>query len=444
MRKALRSLGEGAIAAALAIAIYAVALGCFIALMLLVVSMEEGGTTLSDATVPLTEAVVLLSQGVGFSSGPISLTIMPLLLTVMLVALIATLTARTHAGLPGFAAGLAVWVGANMYLAGGTHSIALLDNDPTIAGKCALVFTIGYLIAAVPRAGIVRTLRDQARQEISAQVRRTISRGLAMGMLLIALLILASFVTVIVWIVMDYDAMGTLFTLLNMEIGSRITTTVAMLAWLPNLMLWALSWLTGAGFSIGDLAEFTLWSGQSTSLPPLPIFGLLPHPIESEPMRMALMATPLAMAFLVGLAFIALRPGFGLLSHMREAGRQPEGLTPQRIVPLLTYPAAGSCLAAAVVSLFMTVAFAVSNGSLGEGRLAHVGVDVPQSTQMTGHGVALGLLAAWLCALVGVGAYFGIRWMARRMSNPHPIDSDTAKSSKISSISDHDSKEEQG
>ncbi len=74
--------------------IYAVALGCYMALMLLVISMEEGGDNLSAFSVPLTEALVLLSQGIGFKTDVITLTIVPLLLTVLLIALIAQLARR--------------------------------------------------------------------------------------------------------------------------------------------------------------------------------------------------------------------------------------------------------------------------------------------------------------------------------------------------------------
>ena len=67
-----------------------------------------------------------------------------------------------------------------------------------------------------------------------------------------------------------------------MENGSRILTTVAMLIWLPNVMLWAVSWLFGGGFAIGDLASFTLWLGQSKELPAIPVFGILPEPIADN------------------------------------------------------------------------------------------------------------------------------------------------------------------
>ena len=85
---------KGLAVAATSMIIYAVALGCYMALMLLVISMEEGGDNLSALSVSLTEAMILLSQGVGFKSGAITLTIIPLLLTVLLIALIGQLAGR--------------------------------------------------------------------------------------------------------------------------------------------------------------------------------------------------------------------------------------------------------------------------------------------------------------------------------------------------------------
>ena len=45
---------KGLAVAAASMIIYAVALGCYMALMLLVISMEEGGDNLSAFSVPLT------------------------------------------------------------------------------------------------------------------------------------------------------------------------------------------------------------------------------------------------------------------------------------------------------------------------------------------------------------------------------------------------------
>ena len=62
MKAVIRQWVRGAIVALASMAIYAVALGCYTALMLLVVSMEEGGDNLTVGTTSLTQAVVLLSD----------------------------------------------------------------------------------------------------------------------------------------------------------------------------------------------------------------------------------------------------------------------------------------------------------------------------------------------------------------------------------------------
>ena len=87
----LRTWGKGALEALLAMSIYAVTLGACMALMLLIISIEEGGPSLSIATVPLTETLILLTQGSGFTAGSLTLTIMPLLLTIGLLWLIKAL-----------------------------------------------------------------------------------------------------------------------------------------------------------------------------------------------------------------------------------------------------------------------------------------------------------------------------------------------------------------
>ena len=86
MRKRIQAWLRGPIIAIGSMALYAIALGCFLALMLLVISMEEGGENLSSSTLDMTRIVVLLSQGIGFETDSLSLSIMPLLLTVLLMA----------------------------------------------------------------------------------------------------------------------------------------------------------------------------------------------------------------------------------------------------------------------------------------------------------------------------------------------------------------------
>ena len=96
MRKRIQAWLRGPIIAIGSMALYAIALGCFLALMLLVISMEEGGENLSSSTLDMTRIVVLLSQGIGFETDSLSLSIMPLLLTVLLIGLVWSFSRKMH------------------------------------------------------------------------------------------------------------------------------------------------------------------------------------------------------------------------------------------------------------------------------------------------------------------------------------------------------------
>ena len=150
MKAVIRQWVRGAIVALASMAIYTVALGCYTALMLLVVSMEEGGDNLTVGTTSLTQAVVLLSEGSGFRTDSFTLTITPLLLTILLIWLINALTMRIKAyGPHAYVAGLIVWLGLNEAFRQSVH-LGLVDDQWLVLLKAAIVFSIGFLCAASP------------------------------------------------------------------------------------------------------------------------------------------------------------------------------------------------------------------------------------------------------------------------------------------------------
>ncbi len=211
----------------------------------------------------------------------------------------------------------------------------------------------------------------------------------------------------------------------GMETGSRFFTTITILIWLPNVMLWAVSWLFGGGFAIGDLASFTLWLGQSKELPAIPVFGILPEPVSSDLWRTVALNAPLAIAALVGLLAVFLPQGFACrpLNIRNTSTRGP-------VLVSLIYSAGAFCLSAMLISLASTLLFALSNGSLGDHRLAHIGVDVMASTRVVGHSTALGLTAAWLLALIGTALVFPIIWLVERIKDSRT----TAATSKTATV----------
>ena len=385
---------KGLAVAATSMIVYAVALGCYIALMLLVISMEEGGDNLSALSVPLTEAVVLLSQGIGFQAGAITLTILPLLLTVLLIALIASFATRFGTDIRGFVSGLVFWELMNVFFA---HSVevTLLDQLPGVMWKSALVFIVGYAVAAIPRSKLTSTLLEKVRAHVSAPVRRTLSIGTGLGMLLTGIYLIAGLVAVLYWCFANQSAVVKLYELSGMQTGSRILTTVA--------------WLFGSGFAIGDLASFTMWSGQGSALPGLPAFGILPQAVSTPWIRIALLCIPFVTGLLAGLAVMLFDRGFAV-----RINKPDQPIDVSRLIAGFAYPAGAFCIASALVAVLSSMLFALSNGALGTKHLAHIGVQVIASTRKVGQPTALGLFSAWLIILVGMAAVFGIRWLIRR------------------------------
>lgn len=491
MNNRITHLFKGIATAAVVMLVYAVALGFFLALTLLVITMEVGVDSMSQSALPLTQAVVLLSQGSGFHTDSFSLTITPLMLTMLLIALIASLAKRMSTSVVAYVSGLVTWSLLNWAFIQGVP-VVLNDSTWLVLLKTAVVYTIGFACAALPSSELVGKIVALVRSRISEQLRRTLRIGIVLGMSIEALYLLAGVIALIVWTILNYRAMGNLFGLLNMGTGSRILTTISTLVWLPNIIIWAVSWVFGGGFAIGELASFTLWTGQGSSMPPIPIFGLFPQAVNNDVMRMALLVAPLVICILAGLAALWFKRGFAVrrsagqtadavhqsresrgrvastktksrLSKQRkhfseddtalpsektsrsdesarsvtgvqtgfaahadrtdDSNRTDESVAQQpAYVQLLTelisdfaYPVGAFCLAGGIVAVLSSLIFSLSNGALGTGRLAHVGVDVVASTQVLGRPTIGGLLAAWLISVIAVALVFAVRWAVARI-----------------------------
>ena len=204
----------------------------------------------------------------------------------------------------------------------------------------------------------------------------------------------------------------------------------------------------GGGFSVGDVATFTLWVSRSDGLPAVPMFGVFPDAVDNDPLRIVLMLLPLVIGLIAGLTVMLLPRCFGI-----GIPRTFQEYDHRSIAKDFICSAVALCLTAAMVSVAFAALFACSNGALGHQRLSHVGVDVMQSTRIIGQATLVGLFTAWLLVLVGVYAVFGIRWARERhtgqrrerISQPH--DGVTNHESAITPRvvnSTHQAKEEQG
>lgn len=399
---------KGLLLSAAALILYSVALGLYLALMLLVIAMEEGGDNVSELSVPITEAVVLLSQGVGFEIGSVRLTIIPLLLTVLLAGVVRSLALRLGRGWRTYLSGLACWIVLNLLLRQGV-TFALTDALWMVVVKCALVFTVGFGLAAVPRSPITERALGWYRGHAGEAVRRAIRIGAMVAAVIVVGYLVAGLVTVIVWAALDWRAIAEVFAMSGMQTGSRVLTTIFCVIWLPNIAIWAVSWLFGGGFAIGELADFTLWVGQSSGLPPVPVFGLFPEPVADDVVRIVLMIAPIAIGLIVGMVVLLAKRGFAI-----RAGSPGDGVDARSRIATFAFPLLALCMSGVLVSVAFALLFVLSNGSLGHERLAHVGVDVMASVQTVVRPTALGLCLAWVLAVIGAAAVYGVRWLIRR------------------------------
>ncbi|MCX8647544.1 hypothetical protein J3U01_03840 [Bifidobacterium sp. B4107] len=385
---------RGALEAFLAILIYTVALGSCMALLLLIISIEEGGPSLSMATVALTETITLLTQGCGFTAGALTLTIIPLLLTGLLIWMIRSLVRRLGMSVGGCIAGLVVWVLCSLILMQGSQTVQV-DTTPVILLRTSLVFLLGYGWAWVRSEPFRQAFTKRIKESLPIQVRRTIGLGLTAGLMLLAAMLVAGLIALIVWVALYHGDVGRLFKLTRMGTASAVTTSLASLAWLPNLIIWTASWLFGSGFNIGGLATFTLWSGHASSLPSLPLFGLFPEPVSRQEVRLLLLNLPLLAGVVAGILLLTGPWGVRIHAAVHQAGLKSRDTAVCFLMATLAM-----ALTWLVTLLGLALLFQLSNGALGRQRLAGVGVPIASSLRMIGTSLGVGLLGVWLLALV--------------------------------------------
>lgn len=390
----LRTWGRGALEAFLAMAIYTVALGVCMALMLLIISIEEGGPSLSIATVPLTETLILLTQGCGFTAGSLTLTIIPLLLTMGLIWLIRALVSRFGTSTGGWCLGTLTWMVMNLIILQGTQTVQV-DTTPVILFKTALVFLLGYLLALVTSEEFHDWWGTTVQARIPSWLRRSVRLGLSWGTALAGVFLLIGLITLICWLALYHDAVGRLFHLARMGTASSVVTSIASLAWLPTLVIWAFSWLLGDGFAIGDLASFTLWSGHAKSLPSVPLFGLFPDPVTNPQVRTLLLNIPLLAGLILGFLLLLGPRSYRLIQSVRK-----HGVLSRTVVKRFLLATLAMVLAWLICLIISVLLFALSNGALGTQRLASVGVSVSASGRMIAVSLGMGFMTSWILTIL--------------------------------------------
>lgn len=131
--------------------------------------------------------------------------------------------------------------------------------------------------------------------------------------------------------------------------------TLAHLAYLPTLVVWAVSWIAGPGFALGSGATVSPVGTQVGLVPGIPVLGLVPE--SGHPLLLLAALVPVGLGALAGWAVR------GRLIAVRESPDE-EPVAPRAV----------AALALAVASAAIVAALAAAaSGGIGPGRLAVLG-----------------------------------------------------------------------
>ena len=182
-----------------------------------------------------------------------------------------------------------------------------------LGGQEAVAFVLGYVVAGllvahtasfgiapvwlpslvpgavlVPLLGVVLVWWAEHRRDdhpsvdaglrwVEARTPAMVRRGVPLAMQALLGLALASFLAVLSVVLLRGERVLELYDTLDAGVVGTGVLTLAQLLALPNLMVWALSFLTGAGFEVGTV--HVGWAESTPGdLPLLPVLGALPEP----------------------------------------------------------------------------------------------------------------------------------------------------------------------
>ncbi|MFX0538237.1 DUF6350 family protein [Ornithinimicrobium sp. Y1847] len=197
-----------------------------------------------------------------------------------------------------------------------------------LAGRDATAFVLGYVVAGlllahtasfglapvwlpslVPGAVLVPLLAlvlvwwgehrrddhptvDAGLRWVRARTPVLVRRGVPAAVEVLVGLAVVCFLLVVGVLLVRGERVLSLYGALDAGIVGTVVLTVAQVLAIPNLMVWALSWLSGAGLTVGTV--HVGWTESTPGdLPLLPVLGALPEPGVLPPGLWAMAMVPL-------------------------------------------------------------------------------------------------------------------------------------------------------
>ena len=155
------------------------------------------------------------------------------------------------------------------YLAAVLFAAALFSENQQVATMVLGSFALAVAGSAWASARAAQYRLNQSWPQWAQALPRAVAAALAtMTVLGATLLALACF--------HNRGDVTTLSESMQLPLIGVVVMTIIQLAYLPNLVLWAGSYLVGAGFSLGDGSQISPVVTQIGLLPPIPIAGAVP------------------------------------------------------------------------------------------------------------------------------------------------------------------------
>lgn len=302
----------------------------------------------------------LLGHGAPASVAGIPITLVPLGLTLLNAAILAAVARRFTSRTWG-SWGLAVAV----YATGVGIVAAITSPDgstiPGAIGTAILIAGAGVAIGIWRAHGVTLDWLTRIPDWVRAGVRR--------GSATLTMILGAAALTGAAWAVAGRHAIGDTATALELDVVSAGVLAIAQTAYVPTMVVWMVAWLSGQGFAVGLGTAYTPDALATDALPSLPLLGALPSEAGGW--------LTWAPAVIV-VAALAVR----LVITRHELDWRMD--------------AAADGIALALVTTVSALAFVLTSGSVGPGRLETVGVAAVATTVAVLGLTALGLVLAAL------------------------------------------------
>ena len=223
-----------------------------------------------------------------------------------------------------------------------------------------LIFLVGLLIGArgeIGRSGgraeKVKVRLTLWTRTLSPQVRAWFHASLVGGASTVAAVVAAAGVVTAILCVARFAPIVGLYEGLQAGPGGGAVITLGQLLFLPNIVIWVMSWLSGAGFAVGQGSWVSPSGADIGPLPALPIFGMIP---EGQ--------------VLGGYIWLIIPVVATIICSRVVRGRLLRFVPRHESSRWLFATAIGMSIVAGVITV--TLAWATS-GSIGPGRMSHFG-----------------------------------------------------------------------